>query len=151
MPAGRPPKPLEQKRMLGNPGKRALPDVKQTVAIPAATDIPEPSRPLLTHGRAFWERVWEIGGLWISPTTDYEMMLITAEMIDERWNLRAHIMGTKPENLDPKQRRALRELDRNITSNLAQLGLSPAERTRLGLAEVKRQSKLAELKGMKNG
>jgi len=72
-------------------------------------------------------------------------------MIDERWNLRAYIMSQKPENIDPKQRRALRELDRNITGNLAQLGLSPAERTRLGLAEVKRQSKLAELKGMKNG
>jgi hypothetical protein len=73
-------------------------------------------------------------------------MLMTAEMIDERGNLRAKVLTDG----SPKDRRALRELERAITSNLAQLGLNPAERTRLGLAEVKRQSKLAELKGMRN-
>ncbi len=146
MPAGRPPKPVEQKRLIGNPGKRPLPEARDVVAIPAATNTPEPNRKLFTQGQAFWDKVWEIGGLWISATTDYEIMLMTAEMIDERGNLRAKVLTDG----NPKDRRALRELERAITSNLAQLGLNPAERTRLGLAEVKRQSKLAELKDMRN-
>tara|TARA_R110000822_G_scaffold10078_11_gene38493 strand:- start:867 stop:1313 length:447 start_codon:yes stop_codon:yes gene_type:complete len=146
MTAGRPPKPVEQKRAIGNPGKRPLPDARDVVVIPAALETPAPNRKLFTQGQAFWDKVWEIGGLWISPTTDYEIMLMTAEMIDERGNLRAKVLTDG----SPKDRRALRELERAITGNLAQLGLNPAERTRLGLAEVKRQSKLAELKGMRN-
>jgi hypothetical protein len=114
--------------------------------IPAAIDTPIANRKLFIQGQAFWDKVWEIGGLWISPTTDYEIMLMTAEMIDERGNLRAKVLTEG----SPKDRRALRELERSITGNLAMLGLNPAERTRLGLAEVKRQSKLAELKGMRS-
>jgi len=146
MPRGRPPKPVEQKRAIGNPGKRPLTDSKEIVSIPAALGIPDPDRKLFTQGLAFWNKVWEIGGLWISPTTDYEIMLMTAEMIDERGALRAKVLTDSA----PKDRRALRELEKAIVGNLAQLGLNPAERTRLGLAEVKRQSKLAELKGMRS-
>lgn len=146
MPAGRPPKPVEQKRAIGNPGKRPLPEAREVVAIPAAFETPIANRKLFSQGQAFWEKVWEIGGLWISPNTDYEIMLMTAEMIDERGALRAKVLTDG----DLKERRALRLLEREIASNLAQLGLNPAERTRLGLAEVKRQSKLAELKGMRS-
>ena len=51
MPAGRPSKPLEQKRLLGNPGKRALPDEGTIALIPMATRTPEPTRPLLKYGK----------------------------------------------------------------------------------------------------
>lgn len=141
---GRPPKPTERKRATGNPGKRALPKESEVVVIPAALDIPEPSRPLGRHGKAWWDTVWQIGINWISPSTDLEIMLMTAELIDERWNLRIQVM-TKGEARD---RRALRDLERLIGSNLSQLGLTPADRARLGLAEVKRMSKIAELKAM---
>ena len=46
---------------------------------------------------------------------------------------------------DPKLRRGLRELDKQIVSNLSLLGFTPSDRTRLGVAEVKAQSKLEEL------
>jgi hypothetical protein len=46
---------------------------------------------------------------------------------------------------DPKERRGLRELDRAIVSNLSLLGFSPSDRSRLGIAEVKKLSKLEEL------
>jgi hypothetical protein len=141
MPAGRPPKPLEQKRLLGNPGKRALPNEQEIVLLPQATSVPEPDRPLLKYGQEMWERIWGLGLTWISPQTDIELCLMTCEMIDERWNLRVKVMGGD----DSKQRRALRELDRMIIGNLSLLGFSPTDRMRLGVAEVKKQSKLEEL------
>lgn len=139
MTAGRPSKPIEQKRMLGNPGKRALP--KNTLALPMATETPVPSRPLLKYGQEVWDKIWEAGVNWISPNTDIELLLMTCEMVDERWNLRIKVMQTD----DPRMRRGLRELDRQIVSNLSLMGFTPSDRTRLGVAEVKAQSKLEEL------
>ena len=145
MPAGRPSKPLEQKRLLGNPGKRALPDEGTIALIPMAASTPEPTRPLLKYGRELWDKVWDTGINWISPNTDTELLLMTCEMIDERWNLRVRVMTDN----DPKDRRGLRELDRAIVSNLSLLGFSPSDRSRLGIAEVKKMSKLEELMARK--
>ncbi len=144
---GRPPKPLEEKRRLGNPGKRALPSENAVVPLEAASSVPDPLRPLGKMGMDFWERTWTVGMNWISPKADIELMMMTAEMIDERAILRNLVFQDR--NADrPKLRAGLRELEKQIQSNLALLGLSPADRARLGLAEVKRQSKLAELKQM---
>ena len=144
---GRPPKPIEEKRRLGNPGKRALPNASEVVPLEAANRVPDPLRPLGKMGLDFWERTWTVGMNWISPKADVELMMMTAEMIDERAILRNLVFQDR--NADrPKLRAGLRELEKQIQSNLALLGLSPADRARLGLAEVKRQSKLAELKQM---
>jgi hypothetical protein len=139
MPAGRPSKPTEQKRLLGNPGKRALPS--NAIAIPMVVEPPTPHRPLLKYGQELWDKVWGMGATWISPNTDTELLLMTCEMIDERWNLRIKVMQTD----DSKLRRGLRELDRQIVSQLSLLGFSPADRSKLGVAEVKAMSKLEEL------
>jgi len=141
MPAGRPPKPIEQKRMLGNPGKRPLPEPGEVQILPGVHEIPEPARPLLTYGRDLWDRVWSVGATWISPNTDIELLLMTCEMVDERWNLRVQVM----KNDDARTRRGLRELERQIVSNLSLLGFTPTDRSRLGVAEVKARSKLEEL------
>jgi hypothetical protein len=138
---GRPPKPTELKRLQGNPGKRALPKETEMILLPAAETMPIPNRPLLKYGQEMWERIWNMGNSWISPTTDIELVLMTAEMVDERWNLRVKVMSSD----DPKMRRGLRELDKMIVSNLSLLGFSPTDRMRLGVAEVKKQSKLEEL------
>ena len=145
MQPGRPAKPIEQKRLLGNPGKRALPDQSNITLIPMAESTPEPSRPLLKYGKELWDKVWDTGINWISPNTDTELLLMTCEMIDERWNLRVQVMT----NNDPKDRRGLRELDKAIVSNLSLLGFSPSDRSRLGLAEVKKMSKLEEIMAKK--
>jgi hypothetical protein len=113
--------------------------------LPAITDIPEPSRPLLKYGRELWDKVWQQGLNWISPNTDFEILLMTCEMIDERWNLRVKVMQTD----DVRLRRGLRELDRQIISNLSLLGFTPSDRSRLGVAEVKAMSKLEELMARK--
>jgi hypothetical protein len=111
------------------------------IEIAMVTETPQPTRPLLKYGQELWDKVWSMGATWISPNTDSELLLMTCEMIDERWNLRVKVMQTD----DARLRRGLRELDRQIVSNLSLLGFSPADRSRLGVAEVKAASKLEEL------
>jgi hypothetical protein len=139
MPAGRPAKPIEQKRLIGNPGRRPLPT--DALELRGIIEIPEPSRPLLKYGREAWDRVWQTGAHWVSPNTDIELLLMTCEMIDERWNLRVKVLQTD----DWRLRRGLREIERQIVSNFSLLGFSPSDRARLGVAEVKVRSKLQEL------
>ena len=139
MTAGRPSKPIEQKRLLGNPGKRAMPSNAQV--LPMAIGTPEPSRPLLQYGQQMWDKVWDAGVNWISPNTDIELLLMTCEMVDERWNLRIKVMQTD----DTTMRKGLRDLDRQLVTNLSLMGFTPSDRSRLGVAEVKAQSKLEEL------
>jgi len=141
MPAGRPSKPIEQKRLLGNPGKRALPDENSVVLLPRVETTPDPTRPLLKYGQELWDRIWGMGATWVSDKTDIELLMMTCEMIDERWNLRVKVMQSD----DATMRRGLRELDRQIVSNLSLLGFTPSDRARLGVAEVKAKSKLEEL------
>lgn len=143
---GRPPKPIEQKRALGNPGKRALPKAGTIQILPAISETPEPTRPLGKPGRELWDRVWQAGATWVSPNTDSEILLMTCEMIDERWNLRAKVLKSE----EPKDRRNLNQLTKLIQENLSLLGFTPADRTRLGVAEVKAQSKLEELMARRN-
>jgi hypothetical protein len=141
MPAGRPAKPIEQKRLLGNPGKRAMPDENSVVLLQQVEETPEPPRPLLKYGQDLWDRIWGMAATWVSDTSDLELLTMTCEMVDERWNLRVKVMQSD----DAVMRRGLRELDRQIVSNLSLLGFTPSDRSRLGVAEVKAKSKLEEL------
>lgn len=142
MPAGRPSKPIEVKRKLGNPGQRPLPNQAEIQMFDPAAGVPEPARPLLRYGREFWDKVWLNGLQWISPNTDAELLLMTCELIDERWNLRVRVMQSN----DWRERRGLRDLDARIISNLSLLGFTPADRSKLGVAEVKAISKMEQLK-----
>lgn len=141
-PRGRPPKPIEQKRLTGNPGKRTLPDQKELVLLPSAYSIPEPSRQLLTAGQELWDRIWGMGQTWLSFNTDVDLLLMTCELLDERKNLRIQVL----QNNRTDERKSLRDLDRQLVANLSLLGFTPTDRSRLGIAEVKRQSKLEDLK-----
>ena len=143
---GRPPKPIEQKRLLGNPGRRPLPKEGELAVLPAASSVPEPERPLEADGYLFWHRIWSAGIPWISPTTDVELLMMVCEAIDESRDLVERVRETQ----DKSDRRALRALNSEIVSNLSLLGFSPADRTRLNLAEVKRQSKLEQLMAMRD-
>jgi hypothetical protein len=142
MPAGRPSKPIEVKRKLGNPGRRPLPEGNALQILEPVVSIPDPARPLLKYGREFWDKVWGSGLTWISANTDAELLLMTCELVDERWNLRVRVMQSN----DWRERRALRELDDRIIRNLSLLGFTPADRSKLGVAEVKAISKMEALK-----
>ena len=142
-----PPKPIEVKRKLGNPGQRALPDTSATILIEPISDLPEPHRQLFDAGLELWNRTWSMGQLWISPKTDIELLLMTCEMLDERVRLRAYVWNN-PEAW--RERKALRELEKNITNSLSLLGFTPTDRSRLGVAEVKAKSKLEELRAKRD-
>lgn len=131
---GPPPIPTERKRRTGNPSRRPLPDLADVVAleaVPAGT-IPEPPRPLDVEGRKVWDRVWGAGRHWLSPATDLEAVLMACEQVDERIALRARVLEVG----DVDDRKALRALERALADAWGVLGLTPADRTRLGLAEV---------------
>lgn len=138
---GRPPVPNERKRMLGNPGKRALPKPNEVVYLEPALEIPEPPRQLFEYGQQLWDRSWQLGTRWISPQSDIELLLMTCEQVDERVRLRTSVWN----NNRSDERRALREIERQIRDNLSMLGFTPTDRARLGLAEVKAKSIAQEL------
>lgn len=137
-----PPKPNEVKRRTGNPGKRPLPKPTNVVALPMAHETPEPPRPLGPEGRKLWDRIWAAGSAWISPSTDLDHVTILCETMDERTALRLTVLRGS----DWRDRVALRQIDHQLVTLLSSLAFNPTERTRLGLAEVKAQSKLAELR-----
>jgi len=133
--SGRRPKPVEQKLRLGNVGKRKLPSRADIVALPSlSSNIPEPHRTLGVYGRALWDRVWSSGAAWLRPALDGDLVLMACEMTDERQQLRS-IVFTRDGAW--RERRALREIDRQITSMLSQIGFSPTDRATLGIGDHK--------------
>ena len=137
-----PPKPIEQKRLIGNPGRRPLP--KDAVELAQFEMSPTPLRPLGVTGQAFWDEAWNRGQLWLGRT-DAWLVQLTAEMFDEREELRV-VMAEKllAGNDVWRERRQLRDLERSIVSNLSLMAWTPVDRSRYGLAEVKAKSKLAD-------
>jgi hypothetical protein len=138
---GRPPKPTELKRRVGNPGKRALPTPATVHALPPVDTTPDPPRPLGPAGRALWERAWQHGRAWIAES-DIELLLLTCEQIDERQALRLRVLRDN----DWRERSGLRALDKVIQDGLGMMGFSPVDRSRLGVAEVKVVSALEEVR-----
>jgi len=138
--AGRPPVPIEQKRLRGTLRSDRLPN-GEPIPLLQPQGLPEPPRGLTNKGLEFWELAYS-AGRWISHTTDRPLVEITAELIEEREQLRALVIAS-PE--DYRLRSGLRDLEKSLTSNLALMGFTPADRSRLGFAEVKKENKLEEL------
>ena len=136
-----PPKPNELKRKIGNPGKRPLPELKNVVALPMATEPPPPPRPLGPEGLKLWNRIWDEGKSWISPASDLEVVILLCESMDERTQLRLQVL----KGSDWRDRVALRSLESQIVSMLSAIGFDPVSRTKLGVAEVQKQSALDQL------
>lgn len=150
MSMGRPPKPIEQKRLEGNLGKRKLPE--PVAILPVQGDaIPKPPRSLQRPGRDVWKRLWSIGRAWLSDQTNYDIMVRLCEAHNEREDLRKIIadegytvrgaMGGIVANPVVNQ---LRQLETLMTRWEGECGFTPIARSRLGLAEVRRVSKLDE-------
>ena len=141
MPAGRPAKPAEQKKLLGNPGGRPLPK--------AQIDIPigwvDPIRPLDFSGKQLWDSVFKHGELWVSSRTDIHLLQMTCEQLDRRDAL----MALVPDNPNDRALNMnLNELEKAITANLGRLGFTPSDRSRLGFTIAKTESKLEALRQM---
>lgn len=135
-----PPRPVEMKRKLGNPGKRAMPKEGSVMEIEGG--YREPLRPLGEAGYQLWAEVFGFGELWVSPKTDTQLLQMVCELLDRREILREEFLA------DPTERKvnmSLLETEKLIQSSLSLLGFTPSDRSKLGLAEVKAKSKLEEL------
>jgi len=135
-----PPKPIEQKRLLGNPGKRAMPGDDSTITL--FSGRVEPLFPLGEAGQKLWDSVFGEGELWISPRTDVAWLQVVCELLDRREVLKQEWMA---DPADRKLNMSLLETEKLLQSGLGLLGFTPTDRSRLGVAEVKAKSKLEEL------
>ena len=138
--AGRPRKTDEEKRRLGNPGKGPLTRL--------------PTLPL-TDG----DLTGALGATWLRES-DAPTIHLVQEAWDERLRLTDHIkehghVVTVPvfkagelvaTSVEPNPAvKMLRDLEKNLTVWLSQLGLNPSDRGKLGVAEVKVKSKVQEM------
>lgn len=137
-----PPVPAERKRRTGNPGKRALPSLASVTKLAPVDGTPEPLRPLGVEGRKMWDRIWSSAQSWIAPSTDIELVQMTCEAMDERVALRVAVLRGS----DWRDRVALRSIESDLRSMLSSLGMTPIDRTRMGVAEVAPMSKLEQLR-----
>ena len=136
-----PAKPLEVKRALGNPGRRPLPNVNDTISLSAGRV--EPHQPLDWAGALLWNRVFGAGQTWISPQSDVELLLLTCKQLDRQVVLE-RMFVEKPDDFHVS--RQLLELENAIVRNLGLLGLTVDARSKLGLAEIKAESKMEQLR-----
>ena len=139
MTAGRPSVPVEKKRQLGNPGKRALPGEDAVVLYSGRVEPPEG---LVGPGLALWSRVFDEGEIWISPRLDVVLLERVCRALDRQVELE-QLFDADPSNRQTVM--SINETDKLIFSGLGLLGFTPSDRAKLGLAEIKRQSKLDEL------
>ena len=142
---GRPARPTEQKKLLGNPGRRPIPDGGELVALGSGRT--QPIRPLTFSGRQLWDAVFDHGELWVSPTLDVHLLQMTCEQLDRRDALLA-LVPDAPN--DRTLNMNLNDLEKAITANLAKLGFTPSDRSRLGFTLAKTKSKLEELQRLMN-
>jgi len=130
-----PAKPLEMKRLTGNPGKRPLPSLNDTFELEGGY-VP-PHRDLGDAGLALWDRVFSQGKTWVSRQSDTEALMIVCQQLDRQVLLQQMIANTPD---DFHLLRQLLELEKAIMSGLGQLGFTVEARSRLGLAEIKAKS-----------
>lgn len=153
-PSGRPAKPTEVKRALGNPGHRPLPDaIMPSADATPSSEIPTP--PVLgIDGQKLWNQIWTAGKQWLNREADYHVVALLCQAHDEAEEIRrAIVIGEVPRFYKLPNGSfvthplvtQLQQIRTQSTAWLAAIGFSPADRSRLGLAEVKQSDALTEL------
>lgn len=133
----KPATPIEVKRKRGTLRKDRTPVVLTAVA-PADVTVVEAMGPV---GQAFLDAG---AAAWLSATDQVGLL----RLIDNGWSeyesLRARWIASDYSNAQVAKR--LGDVEANLTKWLSLAGLTPSDRSRLGLAEVKARSKLEELR-----
>jgi phage terminase small subunit len=139
--AGRPPKPNEIKRLMGNPGGRPLPDLNVITHLPMAKEIPTPPENLNKSGLDLWNRAWGIAITWLSPVSDIEAIKNASHLADANEAARDRYMIST----EPADAKAYVAINRAYTDALTSLGFDPVSRSRLGVAEVRTATSIDKL------
>lgn len=145
------PVPLERKRARGNPGKRALPSMSDTHAVAPLSESDVPAN-LGPAGREAWTRTLATAP-WLSDS-DAPTLMMLCEKADRRAEM---VEALKRQPLVLVAERTgfhyanplvgmISTIETDMTKLLSVLGLTPTDRSRLGLAEVKAQSTLEKLR-----
>ena len=150
MKKGPAPIPIERKRLTGNPGHAKLPTAVVALApVGFGTEAPVSLR---AEGLALWTAVIEYARPWLSHA-DLPMLAACCEAVDRRHELmtilaaEGSIVSTdKGYKYAHPALGAIATTEAQITKWYAMLGLTPTDRARLGVAEVKVVSKLEELR-----
>ena len=139
--AGRPPKPNELKRVMGNPGGRPLPDLNVITHLPMAREIPTPPENLKESGLDLWNRAWGVAVTWLSPVSDIEAIKNSCHLADANEAARERYMIST----EPADAKAYVAINKAYTDSLTSLGFDPVSRSRLGVAEVRAATSIDKL------
>ena len=137
---GRPPKPLEQHKRTGtwNATRHGPKQGAALAAVDAVDQSPHEMEPV-----DIFADIMDVGAPWFARTDGIRLAMLR-ESLEER----ARLLPVAEASTEA--RKQLRELNREISEWLSQLGFDPAARTRLGLAEVKARSKFEELEAKRS-
>jgi P27 family predicted phage terminase small subunit len=141
-------KPNEVKRKNGNPGKQKLPDLKNVIALaPIKGDAP---LHLSDAGQKMWADVRAMAP-WIA-NTDGKLLVELCEKMDRKYELQAKMAQSDFVLYTDKGYAyanplfgMLNTVEGDIIKLLSLLGLTPIDRSKLGVAEVTTKGKLAQL------
>ena len=155
MPAGRPPKPIERARATARDAThkadgRPLPAVRETIV--KTIVVPEQPDGLAARGEREWVNIWTAGSSWLAPQQDYHWVEMICHAYDEITHFREVIAvdgltqtGSMGQMVAHPLIGEIRRAEATIMKALSTLGFSPSDRARLGLAEIKAQSKLQDM------
>lgn len=150
--SGPAPKPTELKRKLGNPGKEKLPDVNRVIALPQISD--QAPQHLSKQSKKFWTEIRAMAP-WIA-NTDGTLLLELCEKMERKTDLVKKLSQSEYVLYTDKGYAYANPLvgmistvENEIMKILSLLGLTPSDRSKLGVAEVKARSKLEELLSQK--
>ena len=145
--SGPPPKPNEVKRRNGNPGKQKLPSLANVIALPQVSHAP---LHLSDAGQKLWLEVRDMAP-WVA-TSDAKLLIELCEKMDKKYELREQMASSSYVLYTDKGYAyanplfsMLNTVEGDIIKLLSLLGLTPADRSKLGVAEVKAKGKLAAL------
>jgi len=149
---GRPSMPIERKRLIS--GNDGLPDAPLPgEGISGVSDTPT-APDLGIHGIELWHHVWLAGRTWLAPESDRTIITLLCQAQDEAESIRYRIESGEIERFYTTANgqmvthplvTQLANLRAQMTAWLAAIGFSPADRSRLGLAEVRVRDELDEL------
>lgn len=160
MAIGRPPKPVEVKRRTGNPGKRPLRSAMTTIAPVIVLD---PVSSLGLSGHDLIQTLLNNGAsAWIGATDRPGLLQFIADGWDERRFLigyieehgRSYQSFSKVSGEQWKTRpevEQLAALEKRLTTWFSLAGLTPTDRSRLGVSEVKVLTRLEAVRQKRLG
>ena len=147
------PKPNEVKRLLGNPGRRKLPDEGKVIVLPQLAG--EPPAHLSKVQKEKWSEMRSLAP-WIAVTDEHLLTSLVEKMTRQKELSKQMKKSQFVLYTDKGYAYAnplfgmLSTIETEIFKLLCQLGLTPVDRSKMGVAEVKARTKLEEILAQKN-